>query len=198
MSRSEVWCFVALRLALNQSVSTAIPLGETRLVSIITTQEKKRDLTCKVVVTTASRKFVQLTVKKVSDGYTCDFKPTEEGLHSVEVTYDNKPAQGSPFNVQVTGKGPRVTVTGLDSRKLKFHFVLLNNSFVFLENLYCWNCCIDFCKCWWTIEHIWTNTTILWQLSKSVKWDLLKSSPSLCQRKMHLAKSLVQAPWVKL
>lgn len=102
---------------LNQSVSVAIPIGETRVISIITTQEKKKDLLCKVVVTTPSKKFVPLTSKKVSDGYTCDFKPTEEGPHSVEVTYDNRPAQGSPFDVQVIGKGPRVEVKGLESRK---------------------------------------------------------------------------------
>lgn len=117
---------MALWPDLNKSVSLAIPLGDTRQISIITTQEKKKDLTCKVVVTTTSKKVVQLTVKKVSDGYMTDFKPTEEGPHQVEVTYDNKPAPGSPFSVQVTGKGkpiPKVEVKGLESRKCIFLYL---------------------------------------------------------------------------
>ncbi|XP_052286873.1 filamin-A-like isoform X5 [Dreissena polymorpha] len=98
-----------------KGLETAILLGETRKISIITTQERKKDLLCVVTVTTPKKKTVELKVDKVSDGYTCDFKPTDEGPHQVTVVYDKKPAPGSPFDVDVVGKlGPQVLVKGLD------------------------------------------------------------------------------------
>lgn len=113
----------AVLRSFNESVSIAITLGETRTVFIITTQEKKQNAPCRVVVTTPSKKFVQLTnFKQVADGYSVDFKPGDEGPHSVEVFYDKRPAVDSPFDVDVIGTGPRVQVKGLDTRKLDFIF----------------------------------------------------------------------------
>lgn len=95
-------------------------MGETRKITIITTSEKKKDLPCKVTVTTPKKKTVELTTTKSRDGYTTDFKPLESGLHKVTVTYDNKPAPGSPFDVQVMAEGvkiPQIIVKGLETRK---------------------------------------------------------------------------------
>jgi hypothetical protein len=104
----------------NESCSIAIPLGETRKITIITTSEKKKDLPCKVTVTTPKNKTVELTPKKAPDGYTCDFKPLESGPHKVTITYNNKPVPGSPFDVEVTTGGktlPGIQVKGLETRK---------------------------------------------------------------------------------
>lgn len=71
-----------------------------------------------VTVTTPKMKTFELPVEKAPDGYTTNFKPTEEGPHEVAVVYDKKPAYGSPFDVDVFGKqGPQVVVKGLDERK---------------------------------------------------------------------------------
>ncbi|XP_052780237.1 filamin-A-like isoform X2 [Mya arenaria] len=98
-----------------KGLETPITIGETRKISIITTKEKKKDAPCVVTVTTPKQKTVELKVEKAPDGYTTDFKPTEEGPHEVTVVYDKKPAEGSPFDVDVFGKGgPQVVVRGLD------------------------------------------------------------------------------------
>lgn len=95
-------------------------MGETRHVSIITTSEKKKDLPCKVTVTTPKNKIVELATKKSPNGYTTDFKPLESGPHKVTVTYNNKPVPSSPFSIEVTAAGkkfPQVEVQGLETRK---------------------------------------------------------------------------------
>ncbi|KAL4226921.1 hypothetical protein ACF0H5_014899 [Mactra antiquata] len=100
-----------------KGLETPIPLGETRKITIITTAEKKKDLPCKVTVTTPKNKTVELTTTKAPDGYTTDFKPLESGPHKVTVTYNNKPAPGSPFPVEVLAAGkklPQIEVKGLD------------------------------------------------------------------------------------
>ena len=79
----------------------------------------KKDAPCKVTVTTPKKKTVDLTPKKSPEGYTCDFKPTEEGPHQVAVTYERKPVPDSPFSVNVVSakKPGEVEVKGLETRK---------------------------------------------------------------------------------
>ena len=107
--------------------SSAIQVGETRPVSIITTSMPKKDAPCKVTVTTPKKKTVELPVKKAPDGYTTSFTPSETGPHKVEVTYDKQPVPDSPFPVEVVPKGAAVpdaalpkgdiVVKGLETRK---------------------------------------------------------------------------------
>lgn len=58
-------------------------------------------------------------MKDSPEGYTTSFTPTETGPHKVEVTYDRKPVDKSPFTVNVEPKttAPKVTVKGLETRK---------------------------------------------------------------------------------
>lgn len=90
---------------------------------------------CKVTVTTPKKKTVDLTTTKTPDGYTTDFKPLESGTHKVTVTYNNKPAPGSPFTVEVLAAGvklPQIEVKGLDKRKFvsKLRVILLVKVFL--------------------------------------------------------------------
>ena len=57
-------------------------------------------------------------MKDSPDGYTTTFTPTETGPHKVEVNYDKKPVDKSPFTVNVEAKKkPGVEVKGLEKRK---------------------------------------------------------------------------------
>ena len=61
-------------------------------------------------------------MKDSPDGYTSSFTPTETGPHKVEVNYDKKPVDKSPFtvNVEAKKKTPGVEVKGLETRKVSF------------------------------------------------------------------------------
>ena len=93
-------------------------MGETRPVHILIPKQKTKG-PCKVTVTTPKKKTVELPVKDSPDGYTTSFTPTETGPHKVEVTYEKKPVDKSPFTVNVEPKktGPKVEVRGLEKRK---------------------------------------------------------------------------------
>ena len=76
-------------------------------------------------VTTPEKKIVELPVKDYPDGYMTTFTPTEAGTHTVEVLYDKKPVDKSPFTVMaepVTPEPkkpvPQFDVKGLEKGKL--------------------------------------------------------------------------------
>lgn len=81
--------------------NVAIPLGETRQISIITKDAGKADLPCKVIVTTPKGQTEEIPTEKSPEGYTSDFTPKEPGEHKVKVEYASKEVPKSPFTVAV-------------------------------------------------------------------------------------------------
>ena len=103
-------------------ICTAIPLGETRPISIVTSPTPRTKGLCKVTVTTPGNDVMDLPVKESSDGFTVKFTPTDAGTHVVEVTYNSKPVSTSPFSVNVEPKKqmPEIEVMGLEKRMYCF------------------------------------------------------------------------------
>ena len=80
---------------------TAIPLGETRKVSIITKDCGKPDLPCKVTAIAPSGQTAEVPTESSPDGYTCNFTPNEPGDYKVKVEYASKELPKSPYKVVV-------------------------------------------------------------------------------------------------
>ena len=117
---------------------TAIQVGETRPITIVTTSMPKKDAPCKVTVTSPKNKTVELPVKKAPEGYTTSLTPSETGPHKVAVTYDKQPVPDSPFPVEVVPKGAAVPdahlpkgdviVKGLETRKFYKVIIVVDTS----------------------------------------------------------------------
>lgn len=80
-------------------------------------------------------------MKETPDGYVGNLTPTEVGKYTVDVTYGSAVVPKSPFTVDVTpgvdlGK---VTVTGLDTRKLACCLLALCGcQLIFMYRKYYW------------------------------------------------------------
>lgn len=94
-------------------------MKEKRTITIVTSMTQKKDLPCVVFVVTPSGKTIELTVTKITEGYSAIFTSTEIGIHKVTIKYAGQEVPKSPFNVSVETKVEvtEVTVTGLDTRK---------------------------------------------------------------------------------
>ena len=105
--------------------SSAIPLGETRKITIITKETGRVNAVCKVIVTTPKGDTESLPVELQSEGYDCLFTPTMPGKHKVKIEYAGKEVPNSPFTVNVeTIDVSKVLVKGLETRKLFTDLIL--------------------------------------------------------------------------
>ena len=98
-------------------VLLAIMVSERRSIEIITTSTGKKDLPCKVEVTTPKGKVTELPTHKTNDGHETAFTPSEIGPHKVKVEVAEEEVPGSEFPVEVTKFELKITVDGLDTRK---------------------------------------------------------------------------------
>ena len=80
---------------------TAIPLGQTRKISIITKDTGKPDLPCKVTVISPKGQASELPTAQSPDGYETNFTPKEPGQYTVKVECADKEVPKSPFTVTV-------------------------------------------------------------------------------------------------
>ena len=110
---------ICVSVFLDKFISVAIQVNEKRTITIVTTQTQKKDAPCVVVVTMPSGKTVELTVTKITEGYSAIFTSTEVGIHKVSIKYAGQELPKSPYSVSVETKVEvtEVTVTGLDTRK---------------------------------------------------------------------------------
>ena len=97
---------------------SAIPLGETRKISIITKESGRVDAACKVTVTPPKGDTYDVPVELKTEGYDCLFTPKVPGQHKVKIEYAAKDVPNSPFTVHVeTIDVSKVLVKGLETRK---------------------------------------------------------------------------------
>lgn len=109
---------------INNSISfllnSAIKLGETRPISVVTAPTGKPDLPCRVLAKGPTGPYQELPTKKVPGGYQCLYSPKEPGNNSVKVEFAGKEVPNSPYhvNVQSDVDVTKVQIKGLESRKL--------------------------------------------------------------------------------
>ena len=120
------YLYIFINVTLYHLVSVAILVGETRTISVVISPTPKKKSPCKVTVSTPEHNIVDLPLKDSTDGYTTTYTPTETGSHKIEVIYEKKPIEMSPFTVMVesvftetkqTMPLPKVEVKGLEKRK---------------------------------------------------------------------------------
>lgn len=98
---------------------SAIKLGETRPISIVTAPTGKPDLPCRVYAKGPTSPYQELPTKKVPGGYECLYTPKEGGNSSVKVEFAGKEVPKSPYHVSVEADVDvsKVQLKGLESRK---------------------------------------------------------------------------------
>ena len=102
-------------------LNLAIPLGETRKITIITKETGRVNALCKVTVTTPKGDTESLPVEPQTEGYDCLFTPTMPGKHKVKIEYAGKDVPNSPFTINVeTIDVSKVLVKGLETRKFYY------------------------------------------------------------------------------
>ena len=107
----------------NKNVSffpTAIPLGETRPITIDTTATGKPDVPCKLFAKGPTSPYIEIPTKKTKEGYEAEFKPEQSGPNDVKVLLAEKEVTKTPFVVNVVAEfdEKNVEIKGLESRKL--------------------------------------------------------------------------------
>ena len=103
----------------------AIRVGEKREITIVTLKAVKTDGPCTVTITTPSGKNIEMKLAQVTEGYSTFFQPTEEGKHTVTITYGYMSVPKSPFTVivEVAIDLGQVKVIGLETRKYQQYHV---------------------------------------------------------------------------
>lgn len=97
---------------------TAVQLGETRKITVLTHLTDRPHAPCSVVSTSPSGATLEMPVEKIPEGYEVLFTPEEKGNHKVKVTFANQEVPNSPFSVNVEAVDVSgVIVKGLEKRK---------------------------------------------------------------------------------
>lgn len=98
---------------------TAIPLGETRPISIVTTATGKPDAPCRIFAKGPTSPYIEIPTKKTRDGYEAQYTPDEPGPNAVKVEFAEKEVSKTPFivNVETEIDETKVQLKGLESRK---------------------------------------------------------------------------------
>ena len=98
---------------------TAIPLGETRPISIDTTTCGKPNEPCKLFAKGPTSPYIEIPTKKTPKGYEAEYTPTEAGPNAVKLEYAEREYSKTPFvvNVETDIDEKKVLVQGLDARK---------------------------------------------------------------------------------
>ena len=101
--------------------TTAIEVGETRPIEIVTKDAGKPDLPCKVQAIGPKGDTKDLPTKSNPDGYETTYAPLETGPHKIKVEYAGREIPKSPIPVEVKPKSKdkptKVDVKGLETRK---------------------------------------------------------------------------------
>lgn len=99
-------------------IFTAVQLGETRKITVLTHLTDRPHAPCAVVSTSPSGKTLEMPMEKIPEGYEVLFTPEEKGNHKVKVTFSNQEVPNSPFSVNVEAVDVSgVIVKGLEKRK---------------------------------------------------------------------------------
>lgn len=108
---------------------TAIQLGETRKLTVLTHLTDRPSAPCSVVSTSPKGEVLEMPVSQIPDGYEVLFTPKEKGEHKVKVTFANQELPNSPFTatveaIDVSG----VVVKGLEKGNVGKRLKDLRNS----------------------------------------------------------------------
>ena len=116
---------------------TAIPLGESRPISIDTTATGKPDAPCRLFAKGPNSPYTEIPTKKTKEGYEALYTPKEPGPNAVKVELAEKEVSKTPFvvNVEAEFDEKKVEVKGLESRKFINYEcdILANGEDAFLE-----------------------------------------------------------------
>ena len=103
---------------------SAIPLGQTRKISIITKDTGKPDSPCKVTVISPKGQTLELPTSQSPDGYEANFTPKEPGQYTVKVEFASKEVPKSPFTVTVETTETKAPKPGKPmEQQRKFNFI---------------------------------------------------------------------------
>ena len=121
---------------------TAIPLGETRPISIDTTTCGKPDEPCKLFAKGPTSPYIEIPTKKTPKGYEAQYTPTEAGPNAVKLEYAEREYSKTPFMVDVETDIDelKVLVQGLEARKfINRNVIILAYSEIFIMRQFVYN-----------------------------------------------------------
>ena len=99
---------------------TAVQLGETRKLTVLTHLTDRPSAPCSVVSQSPKGEMLEMPVEMIPQGYEVLFTPTEKGDHKLKVNFANQELPDSPFTAKVDAVDvSSVVVKGLEKRKYR-------------------------------------------------------------------------------